>query len=52
MNMYSMYELVECFTDIKHSTHENLASVVVNDTKFYYYIILRNARGGLWMFSS
>jgi len=36
MNMYSKYKLVQCFTDIKHSTHNNVASVVVSNTKFYY----------------
>jgi len=36
MNMYSMYKLVECFTDMKYSTHDNFEGVVVNDTKFYY----------------
>ena len=35
-NIYSMYKLVECFTYIKHSTHDNLASVVVSNTKSYY----------------
>jgi hypothetical protein len=51
MNMHSMYNLVECFTDIKQSTHDNLEGVVVNDTKFYYKIILKNVQGGLWNFS-